>query len=153
VLPTLTPPATDSAALDALSPEEQARFWQLPEATRRRILTWLGLGDRICLGEARRLLAPPPPPEPPPSSLSTPELLAGLPGRPDRVAAAAGRLAAELGDQRSYLFYRSAAVEVCSRRQPPEALVDAWRQGMSPKARRRGAVFTTAWGRETRSIG
>jgi hypothetical protein len=132
-----------------LTPEERDRFWQLPEATRRRVLTWLGLDDRICLGEARKLLSPPLPPEPPPSSLSTPELLGGLPGRPDRVAAVAGRLCEELKDPKSYNFYQSVAAAVCSRHQPLAVLLSAWRQGKNPKAERPGAVFAVAWRRET----
>jgi hypothetical protein len=142
-------PATDERLLAGLSAAERARFWQLPEVARVRVLTWLGLDDRICLGEARKLLAEPPPPEPPPSSLATGELLAGLPGRPDRVGAAAGRLTAELDDPGSYRFYHFAASEVCAGRRPAGALVSAWRQGVSPKAECRGAVFVTAWRRAT----
>jgi hypothetical protein len=145
--PPLQPP--DDSSLAGFTPEEQTRFWGLPEAVQKRVVTWLGLGDRICLAEAKRLLAPPPPPEPPPGSLPTAELLAGLPGRPDRVAAAAGRLAAELGDPGSYNFYRSAAAAVSARRTPAAALVSAWRQGVSPQAVRPGAVFVAAWKRET----
>ena len=92
-----------------------------------------GDGDRICTEEARRLLAPPLPSEPPSWSLPTDELLSGLPGRPDRVATAAGRLASELGDVRM----------------PVEGLVSAWRQAIGSKAVRPGAVFATAWKRET----
>jgi hypothetical protein len=151
--PSAAPPRQPPAGslLAGLTREEQARFWELPEAVQKRVVTWLGLGDRICLAEAKRLLAPLPPPEPPPSSLPTAELLASLPGRPDRVAAAAGRLAAELGDPGSYVFYRSAAAAVSARRRPASALVSAWRQGVSPKAARPGAVFTTAWRREARA--
>jgi hypothetical protein len=132
-----------------LTAPEQARLRELPEPAREQVLRWLATGDRICTEEARRLLGPPPPPEPPPWSLPTAELLSGLPGRPDRVAAAAGRLAAELGDMRSFNFYRSVAEAVCSRRQPVEGLVSAWRQAIGPKAVRPGAVFATAWKRET----
>jgi hypothetical protein len=132
-----------------LTGPEQARLRELPEPAREQVLRWLATGDRICVGEARKLLAPPPPQEPPPWSLSTSELLSGLPGRPDRVAAAAGRLAAELRDPRSFNFYRSVAELVCSGRQPTEVLVSAWRQANGPKAARPGAVFATAWKRET----
>jgi hypothetical protein len=131
-----------------LAAQEQARLRELPEPAREQVLRWLATGDRICVGEARKLLAPPPPPEPPPWSLSTAELLSGLPGRPDRVAAVAGRLATELGDVRSFNFYRSVAESVCSRQQPVEGLVSAWRQAIGPKAVRPGAVFATAWKRE-----
>jgi hypothetical protein len=134
-----------------LTPEERARYWELPGAVQRRVLTWLGLGDRICLGEARRLLAPPPPADPPPWSLPTAELLEGLPGRPDRVSAAAGRLAAELKDPSSFNFYHAVAAAVCTRRHPASALVSAWRQGRSPKAKRPGAVFAAVWKREARA--
>jgi hypothetical protein len=133
--------------LAVLTPEEQARFWELPAASQERILTWLGLGDRICLGEARKLLAPPPPAERPAWSLGTAELLSGLPGRPDRVAAAAGRLCEELGDPKSYNFYRSVAQAVSARRSPVSLLLEAWRQGMGPKSVNRGAVFVYAWKR------
>jgi hypothetical protein len=145
-----TPPPKGSP-LAGLTPEEQARFCELPEATRWRVATWLGLGDPICLGEAKKLLVPRPPREPPPSSLATAELLAGLPGRPDRVAAAAGRLVEDLRDSKSYNFYVSVAGAVCARRQPAETLVSAWRQGTSPNATRPGAVFAAAWKREVRS--
>ncbi|HWT77918.1 MAG TPA: hypothetical protein VN648_03870, partial [Candidatus Methylomirabilis sp.] len=69
--------------------------------------------------------------------------------RPDRVAAAAGRLASELGDVRSFNYYRSVAESVRSRQQPVEGLVSAWRQAIGPKAVRPGVVFATAWKRET----
>jgi hypothetical protein len=132
-----------------LTGPEQARLRELPGPAREQVLRWLATGDRICVGEARKLLAPPRLPEPPPWSLPTAELLSGLPGRPDRVAAAAGRLAVELRDPRSFNFYRSVAEAVCSRRQPVEVLVSAWRQAIGPKAARPGAVFATAWKRET----
>jgi hypothetical protein len=132
-----------------LTVPEQARLSELPEAAREQVLRWLATRDRICTEEARRLLAPPLPPEPPPWSLPTAELLSGLPGRPDRVAAAAGRLASELRDPHSFNYYRSVAESVCSRRRPVEALVSAWRQAIGPKATRPGAVFATAWKRET----
>ena len=137
----------------ALTAEERARYRELPEPVRRRVSEWLGLGDRICAAEARRLLSPPPPPEPPAWSLATAELLAGLPGRPDRVAAAAGRLASELGDPGGYQYYHSVAAAVCGRRGPASALVSAWRQGTGPRSSRPGAVFATAWKREARSTG
>ncbi len=132
-----------------LTAPEQARLRELPEPAREQVLRWLATGDRICTEEARKLLAPPPPPEPPPCTLPTAELLSGLPGRPDRVAAAAGRLAAELRDPHSFNYYRSVAESVCSRQQPVEILVSAWRQAIGPKAARPGAVFATAWKRET----
>jgi hypothetical protein len=132
-----------------LTAPEQARLRELPEPAKEQVLQWLATGDRICTEEARRLLAPPPPPEPPPCSLPTAELLSGLPGRPDLVAAVAGRLATELGDVRNFNYYRSVAESVCSRQQPAEVLVSAWRQGTGPKAARPGAVFATAWKRET----
>jgi hypothetical protein len=115
-----------------LTAPEQARLREMPEPGREQVLRWLATGDRICTEEARRLLAPPRPPEPPPWSLPTAELLSGLPGRPDRVSAVAGRLATELGDVRSFNYYRSVAESVCSRQQPVEVLVSAWRQGTSP---------------------
>jgi hypothetical protein len=132
-----------------LTAPEQARLRELPEPAREQVLRWLATGDRLCTEEARRLLAPPLPPEPPPWSLPTAELLAGLPGRPELVVAAAGRLATELGDVRSFNFYRSVAESVYSRRQPAEVLVSAWRQAIGPKAERPGAVFATVWKRET----
>ena len=152
--------ATPPSATPAISPDhgalpvvltapEQARLRELPEPAREQVLRWLATGDRICTEEARRLLGPPRPAEPPPWSLPTAELLLGLPGRPELVAAAAGRLAVELGDVRSFNYYRSVAELVCARRQPAEVLVSAWRQATGPKASRPGAVFATAWKRET----
>jgi hypothetical protein len=132
-----------------LTAPEQARLRELPEPAREQVLRWLATGDKICVGEARKLLGPIPPPEPLPCALPTAELLSGLPGRPDRVATAAGRLAAELRDPHSFNYYRSVADAVCARQQPAEVLVSAWRQGKSPKATRPGAVFATAWKRET----
>jgi hypothetical protein len=131
-----------------LTGPEQARLHELPEPAREQVLRWLATGDRICMEEARRLLAPPLPPEPPPWSLPTAELLSELPGRPELVAAAAGRLATELEDVRSFNYYRSVAESICARRQPAEVLVSAWRQATGPKAARPGAVFATAWKRE-----
>ena len=140
------PTMSGSSVLRVLTAAEQARLHEVSEATRRQILRWLALGDDpICLAEVRKLLAPPAPPEPPPSSLSTPELLTSLPGRPDRVAYAAGRLSEELADAKSYHYYRAAAEAICVRRYPAEALLSAWRQGSSPRAVRPGAVFATAW--------
>ena len=136
------------AVLAGLTPPERARYGELPEASRRRVLEWLGLGDGICAGEARRLLAPRPPADPPPWSLATAELLAGLAGRPDRVAAAAGRLAAELRDPGGYRYYHAVAAAVAGRSQPVSALLSAWRQGTGPRSSRPGAVFATAWKRE-----
>ena len=131
------PIMSGSSVISGLTIAEQARLQEVTEATRRQILRWLALGDDpICLAEVRKLLAPPRPPEPSPSSLSTAELLASLPGRPDRVAYAAGRLAEELEDAKSYHYYRAAAEAVCVRRHPPEALQSAWRQGSSPRAAR-----------------
>jgi hypothetical protein len=63
------------------------------------------------------------------------------------------RRAAELKDARSNNFYLSVAGAVCTRRQPLAALLSAWRQGTGPKAERPGAVFATAWRRETASAG
>jgi hypothetical protein len=131
-----------------LTAAEQARLRELPGPAREQVMRWLATGDRICTEEARRLLAPPRPPEPPPWSLPTDELLWGLPGRPDLVAAVASRLAAELGDVRSFNYYRSVAELVCARRRPVEVLVSAWRQAIGPKAARPGAVFATVWKRE-----
>ena len=145
------PPALDPKVLVGLTPQEQVRLQELPEVARDRVLVWVASGDSILLKEARKLLAPPRPPEPPAWSLPTPELLASLPGRPDRIAPVAGRLAEDLGDPRSYGYYQSLACAVSSREQPAEALIRAWQQGMSPKAERRGAVFATVWKRETRS--
>jgi hypothetical protein len=136
--------------LELLTPPEQVRFWEASGAIQKRVLRWLELGDPICLGEARKLLAPPPPPEPPPQALETEALLSGLPGRPDRIAAVAGRLAEELGDPKSYHYYHSVAELVCRREQPPKSLIAAWRQGRDPRASRPGAVFATAWKREVR---
>jgi hypothetical protein len=136
--------------LFGLTREEQARLEAAPEPVKAHILRLLALDDPICRAEAKKLLAPPPPPEPPPWSLATAELLSGLPGRPDRLAFAAGRLTQELEDPKSYPFYLKAAQAVCLGEQPSEALISAWRQGTNPQARKRGAVFVTAWGRETR---
>jgi hypothetical protein len=90
------------------------------------------MGDPILLAEARKLLAPPIPPGPPPQSLSTPELLAGLPGRPNRVAHAAGRQAEDLNDPKSHPYYRSLAEAIARREHPADSLLRAWSQGMGP---------------------
>ena len=50
---------------------------------------------------------------------------------------------------RSFNYYRSVAELVCSRQQPVEGLVSAWRQAIGSKAVRPGAVFAIAWKRET----
>jgi hypothetical protein len=147
------PTAPDPKVLIGLTPQEQVRLQELPAAAREQILQWIALGDAILLKEARNRLAPPRTPEPPPAALPTPALLASLPGRHDRIAQVAGRLAADLGDQKSYRYYQALARAVSSREQPAEALISAWQQGKSPKARRPGAVFATAWKRETRSMG
>ena len=104
--------------------------------------------DPILAAEVARRSAPPPPPEPPPQSLTTAELLARLPGRHDLIAAAADRLATDTGDLKSWGYYQRAALAVASRSRPAAALLDCWRQATGPSARRRGAVFATAWKRE-----
>jgi hypothetical protein len=109
------------------------------------------MGDPILLAEARKLLRPPTRPEPPPQFLTTHDLISELPGRPDRIAHAAGRLTEDLKDPRSYRYYQSLAEAVACREHPAEALLRAWNQGKNPKAERPGAVFATAWKREVRS--
>ena len=155
VRPVYTPPASSASAgnvavagLSKLSEAEQARLWELPEKTRGRVLQWLALNDSACLKEARKLLAPAQPAEPPVWSLETSELLRSLPGRPDRLSAAASRLAKDLKDARSYRYYLQVAESVCRRQYPAECLIQAWREGRNPQATKPGAVFSTAWKRE-----
>lgn len=149
--PPAAPPAPNPKVSIGLTPQEQVRLHELPAASRGQVLRWIASGDSILLNEARRLLAPARPPEPPASALPTPELLASLPGRHDRIAPVAGRLAEDLGDLGSYQYYQTLAAAVSSRQQPAEALVSAWQQGMNPKAKRPGAVFTAVWKRVTRT--
>jgi hypothetical protein len=148
--PILAPNSAPSVEVPGLTPPEQARLVELPEPTRARVLELLATGAPVLVKEARRLLTPPAPREPSPESISLADLLASLPGRPDRVATAAGRLARELGDHRSFGFYQSVAAAVCRREVSSEALVMATREGLNPKANRPGAVFATAWKREAR---
>jgi hypothetical protein len=141
----------NSSVLDLTSPE-QARLTELSEATRARVVELLATGAPILIKEARRLLMPRPAPEPSPETMALDDLLRGLPGRPDRVASAAGRLARELGDHRSYGFYSSVAASVSRRENPAEALVMALAEGMNPMAKRPGAVFAHAWKLESRAV-
>jgi len=151
VLPARSAPPSTIPTTTGLAPAEQARFAELPEKTRARALELLATGAPILVKEARRLLAPPAPREPSPESIPLADLLMSLPGRPDRVAAAAGRIARELNDHRSFGFYQSVAAAVCRREVSSEALVMATREGLNPKAKRPGAVFATAWKREARA--
>jgi hypothetical protein len=134
-----------------LTPAEQARLAKLAPAARDKVLAWLATGDRVCLGEARRLLAPPRPPEPEPRT--TADLLGRLPGRPDLVARAAQALAEDLDDARSWSYYAKLAGAVASRERPAEMLVEAWREARGPTVRSRGAIFVTSWRRSTRPSG
>jgi hypothetical protein len=135
-----------------LSAPEQARYVELSEANRARVLELLATEAPVLIREARRRLIPRPAAELTPESIPLDDLLRGLPGRPDRLATAAGRLARELGDHRSYQFYQSVAAAVCRRAAPAEALVMALTEGMNPMAKRPGAVFAHVWRRESSAV-
>jgi hypothetical protein len=145
----LAPRPAPPVEVPGLTPAEQARLAELPEPTRARVLELLATGAPILIKEARRLLTPPAPREPSPESIPLADLLMSLPGRPDRVASAAGRLARELGDHRSFGFYQSVSAAVSRRENPAEALVMALAEGLNPKSRRPGAVFASVWKRES----
>ena len=149
-IPTVSQSVLPNTVLQVLTLQEQARLGEFSEKKRSRVLEWLATGDPCLLGEAKLLLRPALAPEPSLESISLVELLTSLPGRPDRVASAAGRLCQVLGDHKSFGFYASVASAVCHREQPPEAIVKAAHEGLSPQAKRPGAVFATAWKRESR---
>jgi hypothetical protein len=125
-----------------LTPAEQARLAELAPAARDRVLTWLATGDRICLGEARRLLAPPRAAPAPPGT--TAELLVRVREDPSYVAASAESLAREFADAGSWSGYYARASEAWTGRLEPSDLVEAYRQACGPRAHNRGAIFMTA---------
>jgi hypothetical protein len=125
-----------------LTAAEQARLAELAPAARDRVLTWLATGDRVCLGEARRLLAPPRAAPAPPRT--TAELLVRVREDPSYVAASAAALAQEFGDAGSWSGFHARLSEAWSGRLDPADLVEAYRQACGPRVRNRGAIFMTA---------
>jgi hypothetical protein len=125
-----------------LTPAEQARLAELAPAARDRVLTWLATGDRVCLGEARRLLAPQRAAPAPPGT--TAELLVRVREDPSYVAAAAEVLSREFADAGSWSGFHARLSEAWSGRLEPSTLAEAYRQACGPRVRNRGAVFMTA---------
>jgi hypothetical protein len=145
--PAASAPRPSAVPVAGLSPvpltsAEQARLAELAPAARDRALTWLATGDRICLGEARRLLAPPRAAPAPPGT--TAELLVRVREDPSYVAASAAALAREFGDAGSWSGYYARLSEAWTGRLEPSDLAEAYRQACGPTVRNRGAVFMTA---------
>ena len=149
-----SPPASSSlspgqrAFLAALTPPQRARFESLPAADRERMLAPHRPGfDRVCAREAARKLAPPPDAAPPPPPVTTAALLERLPGGPAHwPQLAAEALARDFGtpsDRKLWPAFLQVTTAVCAGQFPAAALLDAYRQGMNPQSKNRGAVFNT----------
>ena len=101
------------------------------------------------MAEASRRLAPPPPRPTPPTS--TADLLARVRESPAHVAAAAEVLSRELDDRKSWSGFHAACRRAWEGEIRPEALVTAWHEATSGKARSPGALFMSVLKREVRA--
>ena len=117
---------------------------------RTHVLKLLATGDRICIDDARKKLLPPPPPEPSIFEMSMADMLMSLPGRMDRADIVASQIALQLNDRRSLNFYLSVVHADLPARVPAGNPARALRQATGPQAKKPGAIFATAWKRETR---
>ena len=148
--PARTPePAPSPTTPTVLGAEESARLAALSPASRERVLTWLATGDRVLIAEARKRLAPPRQAPPPPAS--TAEMLTRIRECPTHVPQAAELLARDLDDRKSWSGYHARCRDAWEGRIEPEALVEAYREAMGPKARVRGAIFMSRLKRRRRS--
>jgi hypothetical protein len=159
-LPPVTPPAAPPAALTptqeqwlaTLDATERERFNELPVTAQQRLLDWHRdrLNDcRILAAETARILRPKieaaPPPELPET---TPELLEQLPGGPAHwPQRAAESLARDFGtatDQKLWPAFLKLTMAIWRGDVPAALVIDAYQQGMGPKAKSKGAVFCHA---------
>jgi hypothetical protein len=127
-----------------LTPDQQNRLAELPEATRDQVLTWLALGDPILRGEAGRLLAPRRESRPIEGPKTVPELIERLGESPGYPIMGASWLARELGDVKSQAYYQKVLTECWAGTRSPESVLDAYRQATNPKAKKPGAIFAHA---------
>lgn len=78
--------------------------------------------------------------------VSTPDLIAQLPGRPDLAGAAAARIASDCQDPASLGYYRRLCRSVASGGAPVARLLDAYRASRDSRARKPGALLAQFWG-------
>lgn len=129
-----------------LTEAQRQRLAEIPEKRRQRVETLLATGDRICQGEAFRLLAPPAPARPSPASVE--ELLSRLREDPAYPSQAAEALAQAFDDRRSWGAYHASCQRAWAGHVPCSSLVQAWREATSGRARNPGALFMSVLKRE-----
>ncbi len=132
--------------LAMLTEAQHQRLTEMPEKRRQRVETLLATGDRICQGEALRLLAPPPETRPAPQSVA--ELLCRLREDPVYPSQAAEALAQTLDDRRSWGTYHAVCQRAWAGHIPCSALVQAFREATNGRARNPGALFMSVLKRE-----
>jgi DNA-binding Lrp family transcriptional regulator len=125
------------------APKSITRPWSISAAQK---VAWLGSDDPILKAEAERLLAPLPPQAQFPETVL--ELLARIRESPTNVAAAAEMLCRDLDDRKSWSGFYAACRRAWEGQIPPGALVTAWREATSGRARNPGAVFMAVLRRE-----
>ena len=132
--------------LEVLTEAQRRRLTELPEKRRQRVEMLLATGDRICQGEAFRLLAPPPEARPAPTSVE--ELLSRLREDPVYPSQAAEALAQAFDDRRSWGTYHAVCQRAWAGHVPCSALVQAWQEATNGRARNPGALFMSVLKRE-----
>jgi hypothetical protein len=127
-----------------LTPGQQSRLAELPDATRDRVLTWLALDDPILRREAERLLVPRHVTRPIEGPKTVPELIERLGESPGYPVMGASWIARELGDMKSQAYYTKVLTECWAGTRSPESVLEAYRQASGPKAKNPGAIFVHA---------
>ena len=138
-------------ALEAMTPNQRAAFERKAPGLRAQILEpFVRAFDRDLFDRVTRslLIVPRFVAEAQPVERTTPGLVAAVAGGDPRfVAELAESLCRDLGgagDRRRWGALHALAKQVLDRVVPAEDVLDAYRQGMGPRALSRGAVFTTA---------
>ena len=137
--------ANNSARAQPGSGASPAPCWSISVEQRA---AWIGSEDPILKAEAARRQAPPQPRPEPPTTVA--ELLARIRESPANVAAAAELLCRDLDDRKSWNGFYAACRRAWEGQIPPGALVTAWREATSGRARNPGAVFMAVLRRESR---
>lgn len=78
--------------------------------------------------------------------VSTPDLIAQLPGRADLAEVAAARIASDCRDESSIGYFRRCCRSVASGGAPVARLMDAYRASRDSRGKRPGALFAQIWG-------
>jgi hypothetical protein len=127
-----------------LGPLQRARYDALFTSDQENVRGMLSSGVPMLVREALAKLQPPG--ARPAAPETTRELLERLQDDPTFPAAAAGALAREFDDLKSWAGYLARCREVYEGRRPPGSLVAAYAQATGPKAKNPGAIFMHAAG-------